>query len=113
MSQHAGPMALTQLLEDEQMFRDSVRRFAVEQIGPLVRGMHAKDGKFPTNPESLGTEVPIGQGKVDFREVLRKLQALDYHGPMTIEREIEGAQQGKDILASKAYLEKLINETYA
>jgi alkylation response protein AidB-like acyl-CoA dehydrogenase len=39
MSQHAGPMALTQLGEDEQMFRDTVRRFAVEQIGPLVRGM--------------------------------------------------------------------------
>ncbi|MEO6806718.1 MAG: acyl-CoA dehydrogenase [Edaphobacter sp.] len=39
MSQHVGPMALTQLGEDEQMFRDTVRRFAVEQIGPLVRGM--------------------------------------------------------------------------
>ena len=39
MSQHAGPMALTQLSEDEQMFRDTVRRFAVEQIGPLVRSM--------------------------------------------------------------------------
>jgi butyryl-CoA dehydrogenase/short/branched chain acyl-CoA dehydrogenase len=39
MSQHAGPMALTQLGEDEQMFRDTVRRFAIEQIGPLVRGM--------------------------------------------------------------------------
>ncbi|MGH9595671.1 MAG: acyl-CoA dehydrogenase [Edaphobacter sp.] len=39
MSQHVGPMALTQLAEDEQMFRDTVRRFAVEQIGPLVRGM--------------------------------------------------------------------------
>ena len=39
MSQHAGPMALTQFGEDEQMFRDTVRRFAVEQIGPLVRSM--------------------------------------------------------------------------
>jgi L-ribulose-5-phosphate 3-epimerase len=86
---------------------------ALDVIGPLVRGMHAKDGKFPTNPGSLGVEVPIGQGKVDFREVLRKLKALDYHGPMTIEREIKGAQQGADILASKAYLTKLISETYA
>jgi alkylation response protein AidB-like acyl-CoA dehydrogenase len=39
MSQDAVPMALTQLGEEEQMFRDSVRRFAVEQIGPLVSGM--------------------------------------------------------------------------
>jgi alkylation response protein AidB-like acyl-CoA dehydrogenase len=39
MLQQAGPAALTQLSEDEQMFRDTVRQFAVEQIGPLVRGM--------------------------------------------------------------------------
>lgn len=37
--QHGVPLALTQLGEDEQMFRDTVRRFATEQIGPLVRGM--------------------------------------------------------------------------
>ena len=39
MVQHGGPVALTQLGEDERLFRDTVRRFAVEQIGPLVRGM--------------------------------------------------------------------------
>jgi alkylation response protein AidB-like acyl-CoA dehydrogenase len=39
MSQQVGPMALTQLGGDEQLFRDTIRRFAVEQIGPLVRGM--------------------------------------------------------------------------
>jgi alkylation response protein AidB-like acyl-CoA dehydrogenase len=33
------PMALTQLVDDEHLFRDTVRRFATEQIGPLVRGM--------------------------------------------------------------------------
>lgn len=30
---------LTELREDERMFRETVRRFAVEQIGPLVRRM--------------------------------------------------------------------------
>jgi alkylation response protein AidB-like acyl-CoA dehydrogenase len=39
MVQQAGPMALTQLGEDEQLFRETVRRFATEQIGPLVRVM--------------------------------------------------------------------------
>jgi alkylation response protein AidB-like acyl-CoA dehydrogenase len=39
MVQHAGPLALTQLSEDERMFRDSVRQFATEKIGPLVRSM--------------------------------------------------------------------------
>ncbi len=39
MAQPAGPLALTQLSEDERMFRDSVRQFAAEKIAPLVRGM--------------------------------------------------------------------------
>ena len=39
MAKYAGPLALTQLSEDERMFRDTVRRFAGEQIAPLVRGM--------------------------------------------------------------------------
>ena len=39
MAQHGGSVALTQLGEDERLFRDTVRRFALEQIGPLVRGM--------------------------------------------------------------------------
>jgi sugar phosphate isomerase/epimerase len=86
---------------------------ALDVIGPLVRGMHAKDGEFPTDPKNLGKEVPIGQGKVDFCEVLRKLKALNYQGPMTIEREIKGPRQTSDILASKSYLAKLIVEAYS
>ena len=39
MAELGGAMALTQLGEDERMFRDAVRQFAGEQIGPLVRGM--------------------------------------------------------------------------
>lgn len=39
MAHDAARLALTQLSEDEQMFRDTVRQFAVEQIGPLVREM--------------------------------------------------------------------------
>jgi butyryl-CoA dehydrogenase/short/branched chain acyl-CoA dehydrogenase len=37
---HAGSSAaLTQLGDEERLFRDTVRRFAVDQIGPLVRSM--------------------------------------------------------------------------
>jgi len=39
MTQQVGPRALTQLSEDERMFRDTVRQFAGERIVPLVRGM--------------------------------------------------------------------------
>jgi L-ribulose-5-phosphate 3-epimerase len=86
---------------------------AMDVIGKYVHGLHGKDGLFPTNPKSLGREVAIGQGKVDFRDVMHRLKALNYHGPLTIEREIEGPEQTKDIVASKVYLEKLIAETYA
>ncbi len=81
---------------------------ALDVIGTLVRGVHAKDGLFPTDPKRLGKEVPIGQGKVDFPKVIQRLKALKYTGAITIEREISGPQQVDDIRKSKAYLEKLI-----
>ncbi len=81
---------------------------ALDVIGKLVRGMHAKDGFFPTDPRHLGKEVPIGQGKVDFPLLFKKLKALGYQGPVTIEREISGPKQVADIRKEIAYLQKLI-----
>jgi sugar phosphate isomerase/epimerase len=81
---------------------------ALDVIGKLVRGTHAKDGLFPTDPKKLGEEVPIGQGKVDFPKLIARLKELGYEGPLTIEREISGARQLEDIRKGKQYLEKLI-----
>lgn len=81
---------------------------ALDVIGTLVRGLHAKDGLFPTDPRRLGEEVPIGQGKVDFPRLFQRLKQLNYRGPVTIEREIEGAQQLEDIRKSITYLKGLI-----
>lgn len=39
MVQGGGSVALTRLGYEEQLFQETVRRFALEQIGPLVRGM--------------------------------------------------------------------------
>ncbi len=85
---------------------------AMDVIGQYVRGLHAKDGLFPTDPKNLGREVPIGQGKVDFKAVVEKLKRVNYAGPMTIEREIEGPEQVRDILASKSYLEGILRQVY-
>ena len=57
--------------------------------------------------------MAIGQGKVDFAEVIRKLHALGYTGPITIEREISGSRQEEDIRASINYLQRLIDKTYS
>lgn len=81
---------------------------ALDVLGPLVQGVHAKDGLYPTDPKKLGEEVPIGTGKVRFPEMIAKLKKFGYKNPLTIEREIQGEKQTKDILASKAYLEKLL-----
>jgi len=81
---------------------------ALDILGPLVQGVHAKDGLYPVNPRDLGREVPIGQGKVNFPAFIKRLKEVGYAGPLTIEREISGAQQAEDIRASIAYLEKLI-----
>ncbi|HTD97063.1 MAG TPA: acyl-CoA dehydrogenase [Edaphobacter sp.] len=61
-------MALTQLSEDERMFRGTVRQFAVEQIGPLVRGMDESQQMDPALIKKLfglglmGIEVPEQYG---------------------------------------------------
>lgn len=80
----------------------------LDTLGPYVKALHAKDGFYPTNPKELGREVPIGEGKVDFPKVIRRLKELNFKGHITIEREISGPKQTEDILKSKTYLENLI-----
>jgi sugar phosphate isomerase/epimerase len=81
---------------------------AVDVLGPYIQGVHAKDGLYPTDPKQLGKEVAIGAGMVNFPVLIEKLKKIGYHNPLTIEREISGEKQTADILAAKAYLEKLI-----
>ncbi len=83
---------------------------ALDVFGKYVKGLHCKDGRFPTNGRELGEEVPIGEGKANLRAVIQKLHALSYTGTLTIEREIEGAQQDVDILNARALLQSYIKE---
>ena len=83
---------------------------ALETIGPYVRSIHAKDGKWPTDPMRLGEEVLIGSGVVDFVQVFTKLHKLGYSGAVTIERETSGPQQIEDVRTEKVYLERIISQ---
>ena len=85
---------------------------ALDVFGKYVRNLHAKDGRYPTNGKNLGEETKIGEGKVDFYGVIKGLHDLGYNGYITIEREISGEQQILDILESKVYLQKIIDEVY-
>ena len=83
---------------------------AVDILGPHVKSVHAKDGRWPTNPNELGEEVAIGQGLVDFKTVLTKLKRAGYKGAISIERETEGPQQVEDVRNEKLYLERILRE---
>lgn len=86
---------------------------AVDILGPHIRSIHAKDGRWPTNPSNLGEEVLIGEGLVDFHAVFTKLHRLGYTGAVTIERETSGPQQIEDVRREKNYLERILGEVLA
>lgn len=85
---------------------------ALDVFGKYVRNIHAKDGFFPTDGHFLGKETRIGDGRVNFKLFFERLKELGYDSYITIEREISGEEQLKDILYSRDYLEKMISEVY-
>ena len=86
---------------------------AVDILGPHVRSIHAKDGRWPTDPSKLGQEVLIGSGLVDFKKVFTKLHSIGYTGAVTIERETSGPQQVEDVKNEKIYLEGILRDVLA
>jgi sugar phosphate isomerase/epimerase len=83
---------------------------SLDVFGKYVKGFHAKDGLYPTNGLSLGKETPLGKGKVDFTALLAALKKLRYRNPLTIEREISGPKQKRDIMKGKKFLEEILAE---
>ena len=82
---------------------------ALPLIGRYVRDIHAKDGCYPTDGIHLGKEMPLGEGQVNFPALMAGLQALGYDGPVTIEREISGEEQRRDIVRAVSILTALLN----
>ncbi len=80
---------------------------ALDILKDYVVGVHCKDGKWPTVRGQLGWEVPLGQGDVGIERFIKKLKEIGYEGPLTIEREITGEQQVKDVMEAKKLLERL------
>ena len=80
---------------------------ALRLVGQWVDGVHCKDGTWPTVEGKLGHEVPLGEGEVGIEKFVKTLAEIGYTGPLTIEREITGEQQARDILKAKTLLESL------
>ncbi len=59
---------------------------AVEQLGPWIAHVHARDGARDL-ALGHGVEVPLGRGSVDFEHLLGLLAERDYRGYLTIQRD--------------------------
>jgi len=81
---------------------------SLDVYGKYVKNTHCKDCLFPTGGYVGGKQVPLGEGVVEFDAVFRKLLDIGYDGPFTIEREITGDQQIKDIAAARDHILSLI-----
>lgn len=83
---------------------------ALDVFGKYVMETHIKDGFYPTDGMELGREVPAGQGKANIPGVVKKLKELGFEGSFTIEREITGEEQKRDIEMARDLLIKWMEE---
>lgn len=95
---------------------------AVHNLKDYIVHTHAKDGvrNYYRKPEEVYglvesemlaspsfTEVPLGKGSVDFKNYLKALDEIGYHGFLTIEREVGDDPEG-DIRLAVDFLNGLI-----
>ena len=77
---------------------------ALDLLGPYVRNLHAKDGFYPTNGKSLGRQVELGEGKVDFKALFTRLREFGFDSFVTIEHEVPNAPHDEGVIHSIQYL---------
>ena len=86
---------------------------AIDLFGKYVRDTHIKDGIPPTDGFGGGHQTPVGEGRANIPEIIKKLRKIGYEGPFTIEREISGPQQEKDIAAARELILRWMDEAEA
>ncbi len=85
---------------------------AFTTLKPYVRGFHCKDGIRPSEQGKLGTEMPLGQGNVDFSTLLQNSVRSGYTGPFIIERE-HGPNVIEEVQAGREYLQRILDSIFA
>lgn len=85
---------------------------ALYVFGKYVRAIHAKDGMPPTDGRNLGREVKVGEGFVRYPQFIPALLDCGFEGDLTIEREISGEQQNRDIRDTISYLDGLLDKYF-
>jgi len=86
---------------------------ALKILGDHVKSVHCKDAVWSNQPAvTWGEEVPLGEGDVNMKLFLQTLKEIGYEGPLTIEREISGEAQVKDIEKGVDLLRSLIQKVW-
>ena len=83
---------------------------SLEVFGKYVMEVHIKDGFYPTDGNKLGREVAAFSGRANLPAVIKRLGELGFSGAFTIEREISGEEQKRDIIATRDLLIKTMSE---
>ncbi len=83
---------------------------ALELLGKYVMETHIKDGFYPTETCRHGAQAAVGEGQANLPAVVKRLDELGYEGTYTIEREISGEQQIRDILSARDLLREWMKE---
>lgn len=82
---------------------------ALRELAPVVVSVHCKDGKWPSAPRTLGTEMPLGQGDVGLPKFLSALREIGYRGQLHIEREAPNPiERMRDIRNAVSLLRQLL-----
>jgi sugar phosphate isomerase/epimerase len=79
---------------------------ALQELSPNILHVHARDAVRDL-AEGRGLEVPLGQGVVDFPEMLAKLSQADYRGYFTVKRS-ESRNPTGELGDAIAYLRNLV-----
>lgn len=74
---------------------------AIHEIGPRLFNMHSKD---LTDFNEKDSQVPVGQGKMPFRDIFAALIKTNYKGYVDLEYEIHGDDPMPGVTESFAYL---------
>lgn len=81
---------------------------ALQRLAPWVRQVHIKDARPPKNPGQWGTEVPAGEGEVDWPAFFRAFRAAGLEVDLVIEREA-GHSRVDDVRRTGPFVQALLS----
>lgn len=81
----------------------------VDTLCDRIRVVHCKDARRALEGEIKGRETVLGEGQTRFAELVKRILASGFSGPLIIERELPpGPEQEKDIAQAVKLIQSII-----